>query len=241
MSMLTYDFSGKVVVVTGGATGIGRATAEMFRDAGATVHVWDLNAAAYAGVTSAIVDVTNANQIAAATAQASAAGGIDILINNAGYVGPNGSLVDYDPREWRKLIEVNLIGIYEVTRHVVPVMQRRKRGRIINMASIAGKEGTAFGSAYTAAKAGVIGLTKALAKEVVSDNIFVNAIAPGPIETELIKQVSPAHLQVMLSKCPMGRLATPEECARLIAWLASDAASFSTGAVFDLSGGRATY
>jgi 2-dehydro-3-deoxy-L-rhamnonate dehydrogenase (NAD+) len=237
-----YDFRGQVAVVTGGAQGIGRAIAEHMRDAGARVAVWDRNRPDYAGVEHAIVDVTRPETIATATTALSAsAGRIDILVNNAGYVGPSVALDAYDPVEWRALIDVNLIGVYEVSRHVVPVMKRQSSGRIVNIASIAGKEGTANATAYSAAKAGVIGLTKALAKELIAYKIFVNAVAPGPIATELLKQMSDENLRVMLAKCPMGRLATTDECAELVMWLASDAASFNTGAVFDLSGGRATY
>jgi 2-dehydro-3-deoxy-L-rhamnonate dehydrogenase (NAD+) len=208
--LVTYDFKGQVAVVTGGAQGIGRAIAEHMRDAGARVAVWDRNRPDYAGVEHAVVDVTSPEMIAAATTALSAsAGGIDILVNNAGYVGPSMALDAYDPLEWRRLIDVNLIGVYDVLRHVVPVMKRRSRGRIINIASVAGKEGTANSTAYSAAKAGVIGLTKALAKELIAHKIFVNAVAPGPIATELLKQVSDEHLRVMLAKCPMGRWRRP--------------------------------
>ncbi len=236
-----YDFKGQHAIVTGGAQGIGRAIAEQFRDAGAKVTVWDLYAPGYAGVEHAIVDVTKAETIAAAMRALPVNARIDIVVNNAGYVGPSTALDAYDPAAWRRLIDVNLIGVYEVSRHVIPVMKSAKSGRIINIASVAGKEGTANSTAYSAAKAGVIGLTKALAKELIPDGIFVNAVAPGPIETELLKQVSAEHLRVMLSKCPMGRLAQPAECAALVLWLSSKAASFNTGAVFDLSGGRASY
>ena len=244
---VSYDFSDTVVAVTGGANGIGRAIADAFMAAGATVEAWDVamprgGAPIHGTLGWSHVDVTRADTIKSATdALVARHGRIDVLVNNAGYLGPSMALDAYDPMEWRRLIEVNLIGVYEVARHVVPVMRRQKSGRIINIASIAGKEGTANATAYSAAKAGVIGLTKALAKEVVADGIFVNALAPGPIETELLKQATPEHIQVMLSKCPMGRLAQPNEAAAMVLWLASEDASFNTGAIFDLSGGRAVY
>ncbi len=238
-----YDFTGKVAVVTGGAQGIGRAIAEWFRDAGARVVVWDLRRPDYADVAFAQVDVSDPATIAAAIERLkNEADHVDILVNNAGYVGPSVTLEAFEPAEWRRMIDVNLCGVYEVSRHVLPIMKRSgNSGRIINIASIAGKEGTANATAYSAAKAGVIGLTKALAKELIADRITVNAIAPGPIATELLKQMSDENLRIMLGKCPMGRLATVEECAALVLWIASEAASFNTGAVFDLSGGRATY
>lgn len=237
-----YDFTGQVVAVTGGSKGIGRAIADAFLATGATVESWDIEPPKGKGLSFAKVDVTDAASIKAATdALVARHGRIDVLVNNAGFLGSTIPMDAYDPAEWRRIIEVNLVGVYEVSRHVVPVMRRQKAGRIVNIASIAGKEGTPNATAYSASKAGVIGLTKALAKEVVADNVFVNALAPGPIETELLKQATAEHIRVMISKCPMARLAQPEEAAAMVLWLCSEAASFNTGAIFDLSGGRAVY
>ena len=239
---VTYDFTGRVAVVTGGANGIGREIARRLREAGARVAVWDLMAPDLPGVDGNPVDVTKPDTIAAAVQAVLAAhGGIDILVNNAGYVGPTVSVDAYDPDEWRRLIEVNLIGTYEVTRHVLPHMRARPDGRIVNIASLAGKEGTPNSSAYSAAKAGVIAFTKALGKELAETGIRVNCIAPAAIETGLLAQMTREHLDIMIGKSPMKRLGTVAECAELVLWLASEACTFNTGAVFDLSGGRATY
>lgn len=239
---VSYDFSGRVAVVTGGANGIGREIARRFNQAGARVAVWDLASPDLSGVDGQRVDVTQPDTIAAALeATLSANGGIDILVNNAGYVGPTVPVEAYDPVEWRRLIEVNLIGTYQVTRHVLPHMRARPNGRIVNIASLAGKEGTPNSSAYSAAKAGVIAFTKALGKELAETDIRVNCIAPAAIETGLLAQMTPEHLEIMIAKSPLKRLGTVAECAELALWLASDACTFNTGAVFDLSGGRATY
>lgn len=237
-----YDFAGRVAVVTGGANGIGRAIAEKLRDAGAAVHVWDLVAPDFGGVTGHKVDVAAPGTIAEATAAVVAVeGGIDTLCNIAGFAGSTRPIVETDPAEWRRVVEVNLIGVYETCRQVVPVMQRADWGRIVNMASLAGKEGTPNASAYSAAKAGVIAFTKSLAKELAATEIRVNAVAPAAIETALLDQVDPEFLEVMIAKSPMQRLGTVGEAADLVAWLCSADCAFSTGAVFDLSGGRATY
>lgn len=239
---VSYDFSGRVAIVTGGANGIGREIARRLAGAGARVAVWDRAASPEPSSDDRMLDVTDGQAIAEAVAQLeAAAGGIDILVHCAGYVGPSVSVVDYDPAEWRRLIDVNLVGTYEVWRQVVPAMQRRGYGRIVAIASLAGKEGTPNSSAYSAAKAGVIALTKALGKELAMTGIRVNAIAPAAVETGLITQVSAEHLRIMVDKSPMKRLGTVGEVAELALWLSSDAVTFSTGAVFDLSGGRATY
>jgi 3-oxoacyl-[acyl-carrier protein] reductase len=239
---VAYDLAGQVAVVTGGANGIGLRCAQRLAEAGAVVEVWDKVGSAPAGVVARTVDVTDPAGVAAAVAAARQAHArIDILIHSAGYVGPTLPVVDYDPAEWRRLIEINLIGAYEVTRHVVPVMQRRDYGRVVLIASLAGKEGTPNSSAYSAAKAGVIAFTKSLGKELAMTGIRVNCIAPAAIETGLLAQVSPEHLATMIAKSPMRRLGTVDEVAAMALWLASEACTFNTGAVFDMSGGRATY
>ena len=242
---VSYDFSGRRAVVTGGANGIGAGVAARLKQAGANVVIWDMaepTGGTSAGLTFQAVDVSDTTQVAAATDMLAQSGDtLDILVHCAGILGPSAPTVDYDPAMWRKIIDVNLIGTYEVTRHLVPLLTRSPAGRIVNLASIAGKEGTPNASAYTASKAAVIGYTKALAKELISTRVRINCIAPGPIETGMLAQVSPEHVQTMISKCPMGRLATVEEAAEAIMWMVSDGCTYSSGVAFDLSGGRAVY
>ena len=239
---VSYDFSGRSAVVTGGAMGIGRAIAEGLRDVGATVRVWDLAAPSFSGVSYCPVDVTDATSIAAALeATTEAQGRIDMLINNAGVAGPTLAMESYDPADWRRIVEVNLIGVYEVSRQVVPRMRQVGWGRIVNMASLAGKEGTPNASAYSASKAGVIAFTKSLAKELALTDIRVNCVAPAAVETAILDQMAPDFVETMIDKSPMKRLGTAEEVAAMVLWLCSEACSFNSGAVFDLSGGRATY
>ncbi|SMG58882.1 SDR family oxidoreductase [Paraburkholderia susongensis] len=244
-SFARYDFSGRVAVVTGAAGGIGRAICDAFTRHGATALNWD-RAAGPADAPGAPrhfeVDITRGESIQAAlTATLDAYGRIDYLVNNAGFAGPTLALDEYDPLEWQRVVEVNLLGTYHVSRFVVPVMRRANAGRIVNVASLAGKEGTPNASAYSAAKAGVIAMTKSLGKELAQTGILVNGIAPAAVETTLLAQMSPSHVQTMIGKSPMARLGTVDEAARLVLWLCSDSCSFSTGAIFDLSGGRATY
>ncbi|PXW22858.1 SDR family NAD(P)-dependent oxidoreductase [Paraburkholderia caballeronis] len=236
-----YDFTGCVAVVTGGAQGIGAAIVRAFGDAGATTVSWDLSATDEAGH-GYRVDVSDPATVERATAATlERHGRIDVLVNNAGYAGPTGPLEQSDPQTWARVIDVNLLGVYHVCRAVAPAMRAAGYGRIVNLASLAGKEGTPNASAYSAAKAGVIALTKSLGKELAQSGVLVNAIAPAAVETPLLQQMSAAHVQTMIDKSPLARLGTVDEVASLALWLGSAACTFNTGAVFDLSGGRATY
>jgi NAD(P)-dependent dehydrogenase (short-subunit alcohol dehydrogenase family) len=239
---ISYDFHGRTAVVSGASKGIGRRIAERLRDAGAQVWNFDLTHIEIEGIGQAKVDVTNASQIARGIAQVlETTSRLDILVNNAGFTGGSLTVEQLDPVDWRRIIEVNLTGVFEVTRHVVPVMRRAGWGRIVNMASLAGKEGSPNLSAYSAAKAGVIAFTKSLGKELADTNIRVNAVAPAAVETDILQQMVPEYVQAMIAKSPMKRLGTVDEVAEMVLWLCSDVCSFSTGAVFDVSGGRATY
>jgi len=250
--MNAIDLKGQKAVVTGSARGIGHAIAKRLLASGAAVAVWDMDdgAARQAaldlsslGETHALaLDVTQEDAVKSAVAATEKRmGGIDILINNAGIAGSNATSWDYDPAEWRRIIEVDLIGVYLCARAVLPSMLSRGYGRIVNIASIAGKEGNPNASAYSAAKAGVIALTKSLGKELAQRGVLVNCVTPAAVETDIFAQMSKEHIGYMLAKIPMGRFGTVEEVAALVVWLASRECSFSTGAVFDISGGRATY
>ena len=245
MSRAQYDFAGRVVVVTGAAGGIGRAICNAFARGGARTVNWDRVPGPLETQDAPRhfeADVTRPETIEAALAATLAEfGRIDYLVNNAGFAGSTVPLDAYDPAEWQRIVDVNLVGTYHVCRFVVPAMRRSGSGRIVNVASLAGKEGTPNASAYSAAKAGVIALTKSLGKELAQAGILVNGIAPAAVETPLLAQMSPAHVQTMIDKSPLGRLGTVDEVADLALWLCSDSCTFSTGAIFDLSGGRATY
>jgi 3-oxoacyl-[acyl-carrier protein] reductase len=242
------DLNGRHAVVTGGASGIGFAIAQRLTGSGATVAIWDLDeaagrmAAAALSGSSVAVDVGDAASVASAvqaTLQATPA--IDILINNAGITGPNDKLWDYPLEAWKDVFTVNVHGVFHCCRAVVPLMRARNYGRIVNIASVAGKEGNPNASAYSASKAAVIGLTKSLGKELADTGIRVNCVTPAAVRTPLFAQMTQQHVDYMLSKIPLGRFGEPDEIAALVAWLATEECSFSTGAVFDLSGGRATY
>lgn len=220
-------------LVTGGASGLGRATAERLRADGITVLTLDRSEDA-----DLVVDVTDAAAVAGAV---EATGDIDILINSAGVIGPNKPLWEITDEEWSGTFAVNVTGIFHLCRAVVPGMRTRGWGRIVNFASIAGKDGNAQLAAYSASKAAVIGLTKSLGKELASSGVLVNAIAPAIIDTPMNAATAPDVLARLTGLIPMGRIGRPDEVAELVAWLASDKCSFSTGAVYDLSGGRATY
>jgi NAD(P)-dependent dehydrogenase (short-subunit alcohol dehydrogenase family) len=234
-----YDLSGRTAVVTGGARGIGAAIAEALRRAGATVAVWDRDPVDDAGIAVDVADGASVDRATATTLDRH--GTVSILVNNAGYAGPTVPLEEYDPAEWRRIVDVNLVGVFLVMRALTPIIRRAGHGRIVNIASLAGKEGTPNASAYSAAKAGVIALTKSAGKELAQTGVLVNAIAPAAVATGLLDQMSPEHVRTMIAKSPLGRLGEPSEVAELTLWLCSDSCTFSTGAVFDLSGGRATY
>jgi len=239
-NLANYDFAHKVAVVTGGCLGIGASIASYLAEKGAKVVIWDL--APQKNAHQLRVDIADPVSVEKAARETIAAyGKIDFLINNAGFAGPTLPLESYDPEIWKRIVDINLVGTFNVCRAVVPEMRKHGSGRIVNISSLAGKEGTANASAYSAAKAGVIAMTKSLGKELAETAIRVNAIAPAAVRTTLLEQMSPTHVQTMIDKSPMKRLGESEEVAELVAWLCSGSCSFSTGAVFDLSGGRATY
>src|SRR5262249_55430904 len=239
---VSYDLSARTAIVTGGAKGIGRAIAQRLAVSGARVWVWDISPSILDGAECLKVDITDSEQIDRALAQTIGhESSIDILINNAGYLGESAAVERLRPEDWRRVFDVNLTGVFEVTRKVLPQMRKAPAGRIVNMASVAGKEGFPNLSAYSAASAGVIAFTKSLGKELADTAIRVNAVAPAACDTDMIRQFSPEAIAVMVSRTALRRLGTAEEVAELVLWLCSDSCTFNTGAVFDLSGGRATY
>ncbi len=250
--MNTYDLKGRRAVVTGGAQGIGRAIVERFLESGATVTIWDMDRSlgeravdelAERGPVSCIdVDVADWDRVSSATARTVAEmGGIDILCANAGIAGANAPVTETDPAEWKRVVDIDLNGVFHCCKAIVPHMVEGGYGRIVNTASIAGKEGNPNAAHYSAAKAGVIALTKSLGKELAAHDIAVNCITPAAAKTAIFDQVEQYHIDYMLSKIPRNRFVTVEEIAAMVCWLASSENSFTTGGVFDLSGGRATY
>ncbi len=250
--MNQLDMKGRVAVVTGGAQGIGYAISERMLRSGAQVVIWDIDAvrmkeavaslSALGPTQGQVVELTDDAAVAAATVAAVAAQGkVDILINNAGITGGNGTTWELDPLVWRRVIEVNLIAPYLTCRHLAPVMAGNGWGRIVNIASVAGKEGNPNASHYSASKAGLIALTKSLGKELATKGVLVNAVTPAAAKTAMFDTMAQTHIDYMLSKIPMGRFLQVDELAAMVCWLSSDDCSFSTGAVFDITGGRATY
>jgi len=250
--MNQIDLKGRVAVVTGGARGIGYAVAKRMLRSKAAVSIWDVDSVRLAAAEASLaphgrvlgvpIDLTDEDQVNNALGSTVARfGRVDILVNNAGITGGNGSTWELEPEAWRRVIEVNLIAPYLTCRAAVPVMLGNGYGRIVNVASVAGKEGNPNASHYSASKAGLIGLTKSLAKELATTNVLANCVTPAAAKTEIFAQMKQEHIGYMLSKIPMKRFVEPGEIAALICWLASEECSFSTGAVFDISGGRATY
>ena len=248
--MNQLDFAGRTAAITGGAMGIGLAVATRLVRSGARVALWDRDPAALAAAKAALgadaltfeLDVSDADAVARVTqATAAALGRIDVLVCSAGITGPNVPLADYPVADWKRVFDVNVHGVFLCNRAVVPHMQQQDYGRIVNLASVAGKEGNPNASAYSASKAAVIGLTKSLGKELAKSNVRVNCVTPAAVRTAIFDQMTQQHIDFMLSKIPLGRFGTVDEIAGLVCWLASEECSFSTGAVFDLSGGRATY
>ncbi len=244
------DFSGQVAVITGGAQGIGRAVAEALAKGGAKLALWDLDgdraaeaAAELGGGTLALsVDVADWSSVQdARDATLEMLGRIDIVVNSAGIAGSNATVEDYSVEEFAQIVTINLMGTFHVNKAVVPAMRKQGYGRIVNIASVAGKEGNPNASAYSSSKAGVIGFTKSLGKELAGEDIAVNCVTPAAARTRIFDQMSQEHIDFMLSKIPRGRFLEVDEAAEMIAWLCSRENSFTTGGVFDLSGGRATY
>ena len=248
--MNQLDFNGRHAIVTGGATGLGFAIATRLVGSGGSVTLWDRDAATMQKAVAQLgkaadgvqVDVSahaSVQQALRATRQSHSR--IDALVNSAGIAGPNAKLWEYPVRDWQQVIDVNLNGLFFCCREVVPWMRETGYGRIVNIASVAGKDGNPNASAYSASKAGVMALTKSLGKELADTQIRVNCVTPAAVKTAIFDQISEQHIQFMLSKIPLGRFGTPEEIAALVGWLCTEDCSFSTGAVFDLSGGRSTY
>ena len=250
MNKINFDFKNRTALVTGGAQGFGLDIAKRFLKSGAKVIIWDidpkmiekaLNDINNPNLSSNIVDVSNFKEVENCTNEILKNSKIEILINNAGITGPTAPLWEYDVEMWKKIIDINLMGTFNCCRSVVPNMIKNNYGRIVNVASVSGKDGNANASAYSAGKAGAIGLTKSLGKELADKNIAVNAVTPAGAKTRILDQMTKEHVQRMLSKVPRGRFLEVEEFTSLVCWLSSEENTFSTAAVFDISGGRSTY
>ena len=250
MKKINYDFKNRTAIVTGGAQGFGLDIAKRFLDSGGKVIIWDIDTKMIEKVikeldnphlSSNIVDVLNYSEVERNVNEITNKSNIDILINNAGITGPTATLWEYDIDMWKKVVDINLMGTFNCCRAIVPNMIKNNYGRIVNVASVAGKDGNANASAYSVGKAGAIGLTKSLGKELADKNIAVNAVTPAGAKTRILDQMTKEHVQRMLSKVPRGRFLEVEEFTSLICWLSSEENTFSTAAVFDISGGRSTY
>tara|TARA_B100001250_G_scaffold402797_1_gene416393 strand:- start:425 stop:1171 length:747 start_codon:yes stop_codon:yes gene_type:complete len=248
--MNQFDLKNKTAVITGGAQGFGLDIAKKFISSGSKVFIWDIDEKELLKATKEInnsnlsynvVDVSNFDQVQKTTNDIILKNKIDILINNAGITGPTAELWKYDIKDWNSIININLHGTFYCCKSIVPHMIKNNYGRIVNIASVAGKDGNANASAYSSAKAGVIGLTKSLGKELAEYNIAVNAITPAGAKTKILDQMSKKHVEWMLSKVPRGRFLEINELSSMVCWLSSEENSFSTAAVFDISGGRSTY
>ena len=250
MDKISFNFKDRTALVTGGAQGFGLDIAKRFLQSGAKVIIWDIDPKMTEkaveelnnpNLSVNIVDVSNYKEVENCVKQIIKKSNIDILINNAGITGPTASLWEYDVEMWKKVVDINLLGTFNCCRTIVPNMIKNNYGRIVNVASVAGKDGNANASAYSVGKAGAIGLTKSLGKELADKNIAVNAVTPAGAKTRILDQMSKEHVQRMLSKVPRGRFLEVEEFTSLICWLSSEENTFSTAAVFDISGGRSTY
>ena len=248
--MNKFSLDNRIAIITGGAQGFGLAMTERFLDSGASVIIWDFDKLAVektikklnnSKLSSAIVDVTNFDQVSTEVEKITKNKKIDIFVNNAGIAGVNTTVWDYPVEEWKKVLELNLNAVFYCLKAITPHMIKNNYGRIVNIASIAGKEGNPNASAYSSSKAGVIGLTKSLGKELANKNISVNTVTPAAAKTRIFDQMTKEHIDYMLSKIPRNRFILVEELASLVTWLVSEENSYTTGAVFDLSGGRATY
>ena len=250
MDKITFNFNSRTALVTGGAQGFGLDIAKRFLESGANVIIWDIDPKMTEkaikelnnpNLSSNIVDVSNYQEVEKCVNEILKKSNIDILINNAGITGPTATLWEYDVEMWKKVVDVNLLGTFNCCKTIVPNMIKNNYGRIVNVASVAGKDGNANASAYSVGKAGAIGLTKSLGKELADKNIAVNAVTPAGAKTRILDQMTKEHVQRMLSKVPRGRFLEVEEFTSLICWLSSEENTFSTAAVFDISGGRSTY
>ena len=250
MKKINYDFKNRTAIVTGGAQGFGFDISKRLLESGASVIIWDNDPKATEkaikdldnpNLSSHVVDVSNYVEVDEIVKEITKNSNIDILINNAGITGPTATLWEYDIEMWKKVVEINLMGTFNCCRSIVPNMIKNNYGRIVNVASVAGKDGNANASAYSVGKAGAIGLTKSLGKELADKNIAVNAVTPAGAKTRILDQMTKEHVQRMLSKVPRGRFLEVEEFTSLICWLSSEENTFSTAAVFDISGGRSTY